>query len=79
MPWFITLILSLITNLPQIIAVIKDIIALIANIRNPAQRAQAWSDLAGAVSAYRASGDTAGLKSLHEKLSAVGTPPDLVG
>jgi hypothetical protein len=77
MPWWLSLIIALVTNLPKIISIVKDIIALIHNINPPAARAQAWADLANAVKSYQANGDTSGLKSLHDKLSTVGTPPDL--
>jgi len=78
MPWFVSLIITIITNLPNIISIIKSIVSLIHNVVPPAAQPKAWADLAGAVSAYKETKDPAQLKALHDQLSAVGNPPDLV-
>lgn len=79
MPWWLSLILGLVANLPEIISIVKDILVLIANIANPKGRSKAFSDLAAAVSSYRKTGDTKGLKDLHDQLGTVGVGPDTVG
>ncbi len=71
----ISIILGILSSIPQIISIIKDIIALIHNINPPSARAEAYHNLADAMKDARRSGDMSGLKALHDQLSAVAQMP----
>lgn len=78
MPWWISLILALISNLPEIISIVKDIIALINNNSDPKERRLAFRDLADAIFEYKKTKNPQKLKNLHDKFATVGKPPGLV-
>ena len=73
----ISIILSLLSSLPQIIAIIKEIISLIANIKDPKGKKDALSGLLDAYSSYKEDGDASKLKQLHDDLSAIAKSPSL--
>jgi len=66
----ISLIFTVITNLPKIIGIVRSIIQLIHGVKDPAARTQAFKDLQDAYQTAHETGDTTKLNQLHASLSA---------
>lgn len=80
MTWWLSLIIALVSNLPEIISVIKELVALISNLGDGKLRNRSWGRLAKAIQAFRKDGDSKPLKELHDELKGtVGKAPDTVG
>lgn len=68
MVWWITLIWEILTNIPKIFSLVKSIIDLIRNIKDPKQRAVAITELKAAYQVAKQTGDATQLNQMHENL-----------
>lgn len=76
----LSIIFSLIGNLPTIISIVMSIIKLISGIKDPGIKATALSDLKDAYRHAHETGDASMLNELHDDLcknGGVGCPTDI--
>jgi hypothetical protein len=67
---FLQIIFFVITNLPTIIKLVRDLIGLISQIRNGKERNEMMAELRHGVKSAKMSGNFEPLERLHERLKA---------
>jgi hypothetical protein len=75
----LTILWEIISNIPAIFNLVKEIIALIGMLGSPSAKAQAYKNLSAAYQDFRQTGNPAQLNALHSQLAAVANAPDTVG
>lgn len=74
----LSVILGLLGNIPEIIKIIREILALVASMKPVEERKDTMKEFGGAYQELRKTGDATRLKALHDQLSPVGQSPDVV-